>query len=69
MSNKLTEQRYFNTAQVAKKMKATRAAVIKWCNAGKLPGAALWGRDWRIPASALVGFKKGKAGRPRLVKS
>lgn len=39
--------------EVADNIDRSRALVLVWCRAGRLPGAVRVGRDWQIPESAL----------------
>jgi excisionase family DNA binding protein len=44
---------YYSVDEVAKLLGFHPDTVRLWCREGKLPGARKFGRDWRIPRSAL----------------
>ena len=41
------------SSEVAALIGRSRALVLVWCRAGRLPGATHTGRDWIIPESAV----------------
>jgi len=56
-------------SQVAKRLSVGESSVRLWASQGKFKGAqrveSPIGPYWQIPEDSLIGFSKGKPGRPR----
>lgn len=55
------------TKEIAERYGVKLITAQKWVQRGLFPNKHMYGRDWLIPESDLLKFKKPKAGRPRKV--
>lgn len=55
-----TESGDFTVAQVAQRFGRCESTVRSWLTAGLLRGYRLRGREWRIPAAAIVEFEQSE---------
>ena len=55
---------YKNVSEIAAIWKLSERSVRKYCAAGKIPGAVLKGKIWKIPEDAVKPARKQKAGKP-----
>jgi len=53
------------TDDIAKRFTVARITAIKWCVRGLFPNARKYGRDWLVPDSDLLMFKKPRVGYPK----
>ena len=51
---------YFTPDQAAKQLQVSKSTVLKWLRSGKLNGAKLGHRTWRIGPEALEAFLDGE---------
>ncbi len=55
--------RYINVIQAAEKWNVSERSVRNYCSAGRIPGAVLHGKTWKIPESAEKPKRKKKTGK------
>lgn len=55
--------KYNNVAEVASKWELSERSVRNYCSAGKVPGAVLEGKAWKIPIDAAKPARKKRAGK------
>ena len=55
---------YKNVSEIAAIWKLSERSVRNYCAAGKIPGAVLNGKIWKIPEDAVKPAGKQKAGKP-----
>lgn len=53
------------TKDIAEQYGVETITAIKWCEHNLFPNAYKHGRDWAVPESDLLKFKKPKAGYPK----
>lgn len=54
---------YNNVAEIALKWNVSERSVRNYCSAGKVPGAILDGKTWKIPNSATKPERKKRSGK------
>ncbi len=54
---------YNNVAEIALKWNVSERSVRNYCSAGKIPGAILDGKTWKIPNNATKPERKKRAGK------
>ncbi len=55
--------KYCNVAEIAFKWEVSERSVRNYCAAGKVPGAVIDGKTWKIPKDAVKPERKKRAGK------
>lgn len=56
---------FLTSREIAERYGVSLITAQKWIKNKKFPNAQRFGRDWAVPKSDLLKFKKPKMGRPR----
>lgn len=55
--------KYMNVSTAAEKWNISERSVRNYCSKGKIPGAILDGKTWKIPAESIKPERKQRAGK------